>query len=132
MEKMTRKRAVTFSIAITVGILLGPAMRPGSLLAQRTTVPLKLYWSDQRGDNFATATAVGEQSAIAAGYQFARIEGYVLNYPRPGTVPLKLYWSEQRGDNFTTATAVGEQSAIAAGYQFARIEGYVVDPAFIR
>jgi hypothetical protein len=127
METMTRRQAIKL-IGIGVGMSLRHGMKPGSLLAQTTMVPLKLYWSERRGDNFTTATAVGEQSAVAAGYQFARIEGHVFSSQQPGTVPLKLYWSEQRGDNFTTATAVGEQSAIAAGYQFARIEGYVFPP----
>jgi hypothetical protein len=43
------------------------------------TVPLKLFWHAGRGDNFTTATAVGEQHALSGGYKFARIEGYV--YP---------------------------------------------------
>lgn len=72
-----------------------------------------------------TATTQGEQNAIAAGYQFARLEGYVHPDPQPFTVPLKLYWHPGRQDNFTTATAKGEQDAIAAGYSFARVEGYV-------
>src|SRR5262245_16266355 len=101
MKTMTRKQAVRFLVGIwiAIGVSPGPNMRPVPVIAQRTTVPLKLYWSDRRGDNFTTATAVGEQSALAAGYQFSRVEGYVFTYPRPGTVPLKLYWSEQRGDN---------------------------------
>ena len=89
------------------------------------TVPLKLYWSAARGDNFTTATAQGERDAIAAGYQFARVEAYIFSAPRTGTVPLKLYWSAARGDNFTTATPQGERDAVAAGYVFVRIEGYI-------
>ena len=42
---------------------------------------LKLYWSASRGDNFSTATAIGERSAQEAGYSFARIEGYVFPAP---------------------------------------------------
>ncbi|GAB4052517.1 hypothetical protein GCM10028810_54300 [Spirosoma litoris] len=43
------------------------------------TVPLKLYYSDQRGDNFVLVTKEGEASAIAAKYRYVRVEGYV--YP---------------------------------------------------
>jgi hypothetical protein len=43
------------------------------------TVPLRLSWSDARGDNFSTATPQGANDAIAAGYSFIRVEGYV--YP---------------------------------------------------
>ena len=88
-------------------------------------MPLKLYWSAARGDNFTTATAEGERDAIAAGYTFARIEGYIYPAPQSGTVPLKLFWSDARRDNFTTATDIGESHAYAASYRFARIEGYV-------
>ena len=87
--------------------------------------PLKLYWNPTNGDNFTTATDKGEQDALSAGYQFARIEGYVFSTVQVGTVPLKLYWNPTNGDNFTTATDKGEQDALSAGYQFARIEGYV-------
>jgi hypothetical protein len=38
-------------------------------------------WNAERGDNFTTATLVGEQNTLAAGYQFVRIEGYV--FPQP-------------------------------------------------
>jgi hypothetical protein len=89
------------------------------------TVPLNLYFSTARGDNFTTATAQGERDALAAGYGFARVEGYVFATQRSGTVPLKLYWSAARGDNFTTATAQGERDAKAAGYVYVRVEGYI-------
>jgi hypothetical protein len=90
------------------------------------TVPLKLYWSSARGDNYTTATAAGEASAIAAGYQFARNEGCVLTSPDSASrAPLKLFWSGARGDNYTTATAAGESAARGASYQFVRNEGFV-------
>ncbi len=88
-------------------------------------VPLNLYYSSARGDNFTTGTSVGEQSAQSSGYGFARIEGYGFRDPQPGTVPLKLYWNAARGDNFTTASAQGEQAALASGYVFVRVEAYI-------
>jgi len=90
-----------------------------------TLVPLEPYWSDDREDNFTTATAAGRDSAIDAGYGFVRVEGYVFTEPQPGTVPLESYWSNDREDNFTTATAAGRNSAIDAGYGFVRVEGYI-------
>ena len=46
--------------------------------ARGPSVPLKLFWSAQRGDNFTTATAQGESDALAAGYVFVRVDGYVF------------------------------------------------------
>jgi len=86
---------------------------------------LKLFWSQNRGDHFSSASSRGEHDARAAGYQFVRTEGYILPIEKPGTVPLKLYWSSNRKDNFTTATSQGAHDAEAAGYRFARIQGYV-------
>ncbi len=87
--------------------------------------PLKLYWGNNRGDNFTTATAQGEQDALAVGYDFIRVEGNVFSSQQPNTVPLKLYWHPNRGDNFTTATDQGEKDAHDVGYHFIRIEGFV-------
>jgi hypothetical protein len=100
-------------------------MKDDSLPLEFVTVALRLYWNDQRNDNFTTATADGEGSAKAAGYVDAGIEGYIYPTQVPGTVPLRLYWSERRGDNFTTASAAGQLKAKAAGYRFVRVEGYV-------
>jgi hypothetical protein len=40
-------------------------------------VPFSLYYSDERRDNFTTATEQGRRDAEAAGYRFVRIEGFV-------------------------------------------------------
>ena len=87
--------------------------------------PLKLYYSEARGDNFTTATSAGERDARAAGYRYARTEGFLFSGQEDGTVPLKLFYSDERGDNFTTATADGERDARAAGYRYVRNEGYL-------
>lgn len=93
--------------------------------SRENTVPLKLFWNAQREDNFSTPTAVGEQAALAEGYQFSGTEGYVFPNQEPNTVPLKLYLNAQRGDYFTTATPEGERDALGSGYQLVRVEGYV-------
>lgn len=92
-------------------------------------MPLKLFWSAERGDNFTTATPEGERDAIAANYVEARVEGHVYRNALAGTLPLKLFWSSARGDNFTSAAPEGEQAALAAGYLFVRTEGYVLSVA---
>jgi hypothetical protein len=92
---------------------------------QSNLVPLMLFYSSQRGDNFSTSTMVGKKSAMEAGYGFARVEGCVFQSQQVGTVPLKLFYSSAREDNFSTATQIGERSALEAQYGFARIEGYV-------
>ena len=40
-------------------------------------IPLKLFWSAKRTDNYTTASPDGERDALAAGYIFAGIEGYI-------------------------------------------------------
>jgi hypothetical protein len=88
------------------------------------TVPLFSWWSDDRGDNFATSDPrwrmdprliVRERSGehIANGprtpdgiHTLYRLEGYLFDPKRPqpsGTVPLFSWWSDTRGDNFATS-----------------------------
>lgn len=106
-----------------VSVLSGNNLPTGQQRDDR--VPLKLYYSDNRGDNFTTTTSNGERDAKNAGYRYARVECYLYRTQISGTVPLKLYYSDNRGDNFTTATSVGERNAIAAGYRYVRDEGYL-------
>jgi hypothetical protein len=40
-------------------------------------VPLKLYYNEERRDNFTTATQDGIRDAEASGYTFVRDEGYI-------------------------------------------------------
>ena len=88
-------------------------------------VPLRLYWSRQRGDNFTTATSKGRQDAEAAGYSPVRIEGYILPASQRNTVPLNLYWNSARLDNFVGASQQSQQEIEANGYRFIRTEGYI-------
>jgi hypothetical protein len=96
------------------------------------TVPLKLYWSAARGDNFTTATARGESDALAAGYRFVRVEGYVFPVDAPDSTHLVLYWGRERGDNFTATTERGARDARAARYARIRVEGYGFYPETCR
>lgn len=89
------------------------------------SVPLTLYWSAPRQDNF-TATPTGAPGAEAAGYERARIEGYVM--PSMPTTPhtrLRSWWNSKRGDNFLTGSVFGDREAEKAGYERVRVaEGY--------
>jgi len=90
---------------------------------------LEHYWNGSRKDNFTTATTKGKNNALAGGYKFVRVDGYVLNKSSSTegqAVPLYLYYSNARKDNFTTATREGIRAAEAAGYRNAGIEGYVL------
>ncbi len=93
-------------------------------------VPLYLYYSKTRSDNFITATPEGIRDAEAGGYQRVRIEGYVLKTVKPEYQhlyqPLWLYYNNQRKDNFTIATLQGMNTAEAGGYRKVRIEGYIL------
>ncbi|MBD2463724.1 patatin-like phospholipase family protein [Oscillatoria sp. FACHB-1407] len=87
---------------------------------------LKLYWSEQRLDNFSTATPGGEAFAEREGYTFIQIQGRIYMNPGAGRKPLYLFWHPERGDNFVTTSGEGEQDAIAEGYIRVRIEGYIL------
>ena len=93
-------------------------------------VPLYLYYSNTRKDNFITATAEGIRAAEAGGYRKVRIEGYVLKTVKPEYQhlykPLWLYYHDTRKDNFTIATPEGMRTAEAGGYRKVRIEGYIL------
>ncbi len=94
-------------------------------------VPLYLYYSDARKDNFTTATTEGIRAAKAAGYKKVRVQGYILKNVKPKYQhlykPLWLYYHDTRKDNFTIATAEGRSVAEAGGYRKVRIEGYILN-----
>ena len=58
-------------------------------------IPLKLFWSAKRTDNYTTASPDGERDALAAGYIFAGIEGYIRNLDC--TVNFKEAWFTENG-----------------------------------
>ena len=97
--------------------------------AEGHAVPLYLYYSKTRKDNFSTASSDGIKAAEAAGYKKSRIQGYILKTVKPEYQhlykPLWLYYNDKRKDNFTIATPQGIKAAEAGGYRKVRIEGYV-------
>jgi len=90
-------------------------------------VPLKLYYSDSRQDNFLVATDQEDVSDKYPGYFFVRTEGYIYSNQQEdeNLVPLKLYYSDSRQDNFLVATDLTVRSAVELGYFFVRTEGYI-------
>lgn len=115
-------------LAALIGIALGPlagcatkpdrADKPALKLA-----PLKLFWDGR--DNYTTATPQGECDALARGYKFCRVEGYVFTSRQSGTIPLKQYWSELRHDYWLLARDIPKNVEKNGAYQFVRVEGYV-------
>ena len=99
---------------------------------QAGTVPLKLYWSAERKDNFSTATAWGEAAAKWAGYTFVRIQGYV--YPntdsRPNTIPLRSFWGQIVGwlDNWTTTNQAVIDVLKGWGWLDTGVQAYILKP----
>lgn len=89
--------------------------------------PLKLFYHDTRQDNFTTTDGDGANDAVAEGYRFVRIEGYIFTTQdaEPGLVPLKLFYHDTFQDNLTIATAEGIEYARAKGYRFVRDEAYI-------
>src|SRR5262244_1115659 len=93
--KHSRKlRMIVKMILVMIAPMLSLGGFSASLANAQDLVPLELYWSPQRQDNFVTATEVGANSAKEAGYQYSRVEACVYRTQAPATVPLKLYWSE--------------------------------------
>lgn len=95
-----------------------PTQQPG-------TVPLILYFNQDRGDFFTTASDIGIGSAKLADYAIQRVEGYVYPTQQPGTVPLILFWLEAAQDNYTAGSPEGQTAARNSGYAEVRVEGYV-------
>ena len=101
---------------------------------QPGTVPLKLWWSEGRGDNFTTTSwSRPEQPGYAAAGR--HVEGHVFDPARPqpaGTIELWSVWSPTRQDNFLTTdpTWWGNTFGQRVGpadhdYVFARREGWI-------
>jgi hypothetical protein len=86
------------------------------------TVALKTFWHAGRQDYFTTATAAGENSAIAAGYVEKSTEGYVFPSQQTGLSSMKSFWHSAREDNFTTVSK--GSLATNEGYTLVRTEGF--------
>jgi hypothetical protein len=92
------------------------------------TVPLYLWYSAERGDNFTTSDPAWAPGTVHAfGYGYARIEGYVFSDSAPGRCPLKSYYIESFfgldiQDNYLTSRP---SSDVPLGYGEYRTEGYM-------
>ncbi len=90
-------------------------------------VPLKSYWSNQRGDNVTCGTNQCIQSQLGSKmYRYLRVEGCVFKTHVQGTIPLVLYWNPTRKDNVTVASSTSRQEQVkTGGYSYVRTEGYI-------
>jgi len=102
---------------------------------QAARVPLTLWWSPSRQDNFTTSNpkwAGGKGATQPPDYRFVRMEGYVIppdSPAPPGTVLLGSWWNARRGDNALTSNPEfrkrGPGGAQNRDYRRFRDEGYV-------
>ncbi|MBD3007280.1 MULTISPECIES: hypothetical protein [unclassified Streptomyces] len=120
-----RFRFLLVALLLTTAALAGVSLQAQPAHALQLQ-PLRSWWSQDRGDNFATGTADQEAMARSAGYRELRTEAWL--WPDNGNntyVELYLFWDPARQDNFSTATRQGVDSAISAGYQYIGVQGYV-------
>jgi hypothetical protein len=92
------------------------------------TMPLYRWWSPSRKDFFTTSNPDwrGSPGKGKSGYQFVRLEGYVLKDAGSGRLPLKSYWSASRTDNVATAdSAWDNEQRRRPDYRHYRIDGYL-------
>src|SRR5688572_11056542 len=77
---------------------------PQSVCDQYETIPLQLYWSEERQDNITVASSESVNGTTSANYRFVSTEGSVLQNPQSGTLPVVLYYEGYTFfDNFTVA-----------------------------
>lgn len=96
------------------------------------TVPLKLFWSDERLDAFTFVTPESETNALDAGYSYVRTEGYVYPLvnshgalpPPPGARALNLLWNGGRQDNVLVGSQEADSAFKTRGYTFSWTEAY--------
>lgn len=93
---------------------------------QPGTVPLELYWSDDRTDNATIASEETKAELLASGYRKTASEGYIYSTEQPGTVPLKLFFNKDMNEYYSTTPQTGEKAAVDEGFVFVRIEGYIM------
>lgn len=93
---------------------------------QPGTVPLELYWSDDRTDNATIASEETKAELLASGYRKTASEGYIYSTEQPGTVPLKLFFNKDMNEYYSTTPQTGEKAALDEGFEFIRIEGYIM------
>ncbi|MGV9277812.1 hypothetical protein [Streptomyces griseosporeus] len=121
-----RRRSLLAALLFTAVALTGAGQQAPPAHAV-TFQPLRSWWNDGRGDNFATGTPEQEASARSANYRSLRVEAWL--WPDDGDNTrsgLYLFWNADRQDYFSTATRQGVDSAVSAGYQYIGVQGYVM------
>ena len=89
------------------------------------TRPLRLFFSDQRLDNYTAAAPQGVLNAQSSGYRDAGVIGHLETAGLPGTKPLFCYFDPVTGDNLVSdlgrPAGYGECNLGADG----NVEGFV-------
>jgi len=87
-------------------------------------VSLFRYWNSSIGDHFYT-TNWSELGGGRYGWNYERIECYVLPTQATGSVPLYRYWNPSIGDHFYT-TNWSELGGGRYGWNYERVQCYVL------
>jgi len=72
-------------------VLDNATQQPGS-------VPLNFYFNSATNHHMTTASEQGNAWALANGYEFVRIEGWVYGTADPSYLPLEMWYGADRGE----------------------------------
>ena len=72
-------------------VLDNATQQPGS-------VPLNFYFNSATNHHMTTASEQGNAWALANGYKFVRIEGWVYGTADPSYLPLEMWYGADRGE----------------------------------
>ena len=93
----------------------------------------RLYKGAPETEHFYTASAVEANAAIASGYVFERVEGYIFKQPPPGATALyRLSDCRSTGrdcnrEHRYTISIAAKDALVDAGWTYDGIAGYVFD-----
>ena len=103
-----------------------------SILASNTSqpdlIPLNFYSNPTTNHHITTASTAGNAFALANGFIFVRIEGWVwpgATSPCLNCAALEMWYSVERDDHFLVGTAVNRANAVGAGYQLLYNDSFV-------
>ena len=93
-------------------------------------VPLNFYYNPSTNHHMLTASETGNAYALANGFTFKNIEGwvYAVGQQVQGSRPLFMYYSSERDDHFLCGGQVDQDNAKGAGYVIQYIDSYAPPP----
>jgi hypothetical protein len=93
-------------------------------------IPLNFYFNSKTNHHMLTASATGNAFALANGFTFKNIEGwvYAVGNQVEGSRPLYMYYSTERDDHFLCGGQTDQDNARGAGYTIQYIDSYTPPP----